>query len=154
MYRTGPVYVWMVFYLGFYGFEDFCQFLLGLYQVNDGKKAVTVQNLFGVWAYLVGEVGEDADDFLSLFSFQFAYTVVCLYHLGRFYEDSFTCGTLIVYDTFDFALQSRDDGNNQSAVTQGWGYVFSTMPSLCAERNILYKVREMLPSVFASSLRI
>ena len=31
---------------------------------------------------------------------------------------------------------------------------FSTMPSLCAERNILYKVRDMLPSVFASSLRI
>ena len=31
---------------------------------------------------------------------------------------------------------------------------FSTTPSLCAERNILYKVREMLPSVFASSLLI
>lgn len=154
MYRTGPVYVWMVFYLGFYGFEDISQFLLGLYQVNDGKKAVTVQNFLGVWTYLVGKVGEDANDFLSLFTLQFTYTVVRLYHLGRFYKDCFTCGTLIVYDTFDFTLQSRDDGNNQSAVTQGRGNIFSTMPSLCAERNILYKVREMLPSVFASSLRI
>jgi DNA mismatch repair protein MutS2 len=38
VYRTGPVYVWVVFYLGFYGFEDISQFLLGLYQVNDGKE--------------------------------------------------------------------------------------------------------------------
>lgn len=43
MYRTGPVYVWVVFYLGFYGFEDISQFLLGLYQVNDGKETVTVR---------------------------------------------------------------------------------------------------------------
>ena len=124
MYRTGPVYVRVVFYLGFYGFEDISQFLLGLYQVNDGKKAVTVQNFLGVWAYLVGKVGEDADDFFSLFTLQFTYTVVCLYHLGRFYKDCFSCGTLIVYDTFDFTLQSRDDGNNQSAVTQGRGNIF------------------------------
>ncbi len=73
MYGTGPVYVWVVFYLGFYGFEDICQFLLGLYQVNDGKKAVTVQNFLGVWAYLIGEVGEDANYLLSLFTLQFAY---------------------------------------------------------------------------------
>lgn len=105
MYRTGPVYVWMVFYLGFYGFEDFCQFLLGLYQVNDGKETVTVQNFLGVWTYLVGKVGEDANDFLSLFTLQFTYTVVRLYHLGRFYKDCFTCGTLIVYDTFDLRFR-------------------------------------------------
>ena len=104
MYRTGPVYVWVVFYLGFYGFEDISQFLLGLYQVNDGKETVTVQNFLGVWAYLVGKVGEDANDFLSLFTLQFTYSVVCLYYLGRFYKDCFTCGTLIVYDTFDFTL--------------------------------------------------
>ena len=114
---TYPVDMWMVFHFWFYRLEGVGEFLLGLYQVYLCQETITVENLLGERAYLVSEVGEDADNLLALLALQLTHTVVGLYHLGRFDEDRLTCSTLIVDDTLDFLLKGRDDRNHQSSVT-------------------------------------
>ena len=135
---TDPVHVWMVFYLWLYRLEYIGEFLFSLNQVDDGEEAVAVQYFLGEWAHLVGEIGKDSDDLLSLFSFQFAHAVVGLHHFGWLDEDGLSGGTFVVNDTLDSALEGRDDRDNQSAVAQGWGNIFLYDAfALCRAQNTI-----------------
>ena len=135
---TDPIHVWMIFYLWLYRLEYIGEFQFSLNQVDDGEEAVAVQYFLGEWAYLVGEIGKDSDDFLSLFSFQFAHAVVGLHHFGWLDEDGLSGGTLVVNDTLDSALEGRDDRDNQSAVAQGWGNIFLYDAfALCRAQNTI-----------------
>lgn len=124
MNGSGPVYVWMGFHFWFYGLLGFGKLRLGLYQVDDGKESVAVQYLTREGSHLVGEVGEDAYDLLTLLSLEFSHTVVGFHHLGRLNEYGSSRGTLVVYDTFYLTFQGRDDGNDESSVAQGRGDIF------------------------------
>ena len=120
----GPVYVWMGFHFGFYGLLGFGKLGLGLYQVDDGKESVAVQYLAREGSHLVGEVGEDAYDFLAFLSLEFSHAVVGFHHLGRLNEYRSSRGTLVVHDTLDLTFQGRDDRDDESSVAQGRGDIF------------------------------
>ena len=72
------------------------------------------------------------DNFLAFFTFQFAHAVVGFHHFCRFDEYGLTCGTLVMYDTFDFLFQRRYHRNHQSAVTKRRSYIlFNHTFALC-----------------------
>ena len=143
MNGSGPVYVWVGFHLRLYGLLGLCKLRLGLYQVDDGKESVAVQYLAREGSHLVGEVGEDAYDFLAFLALEFSHAVVGFHHLGRLNEYRSSRGTLIVHDTFYLTFQGRDDRNDESSVAQGRGDIFLYHSlALCCSQNTIEGTRD------------
>ena len=89
---------------------------LRTYQVDSGQELVGCQDVAHVWANLLAELRQDADDLTALFSFQLANLVVGLYHLGGLDEYRTTRCRLVVHNTLDFSLQAWCNRNHQTAV--------------------------------------
>ena len=91
----------LVVHLRLKGLRQCRPFTLGLDEVDLCQELVGVENLFHVWAHLVGKYGEDADNLAPLLSFQLAHLVVGLHYFGWFDKYRLTCGRLIMDDTID-----------------------------------------------------
>ena len=68
--------------------------------------------------------GQYADNFPSLFTFQFPDAVIGFYHFCRFNENGLACSRFIVYDASYLALHARSHRNDQPSVAHSRRHVF------------------------------
>ena len=87
VYGTNPIHMGILIHNRLYGLHLSGKNCLRAYQVDSGQELVGCQYVAHVRAHLLAELRQDADDFATLFGFQFANLVVGLHHLCGLDED-------------------------------------------------------------------
>ena len=86
--------------------------------VDVRQKLHRVENVADVRTNLGRKDLQNANHLALLRSLEFADAVVGIHHRSRFDEDGLSARTLIVNDTFDFTLQRRSHGDDQTTIAE------------------------------------
>ena len=88
-------------------------------KVHFTEKVISLQKFRNLRPQLGRERRKYGYHFAFFLGFKLAYTVICLYHLGRFYKHCLSTRRFIVYYTTHLALERRRYRDDQTAVAHG-----------------------------------
>ena len=116
MYGSNPIHVGLLVHNGLDGLHLTGQLCLRTYQVDGGQELVGCQDVAHVWANLLAELRQDADDLTALLGFQLANLVIGFNNFGGLDEYRTTRCRLVVNNTLYFSLQAWCNRNHKTAV--------------------------------------
>ena len=92
---------------------------LGTNKIDSAQEFVAHHQIRQVRTDIIGENGQDTNDFTHFSIFQFPYLVVQFHHFGRLNVRSFAGGRFIMYNSTELAFKRRRYRNDCTSVTNG-----------------------------------
>ena len=117
------------------------------HELQVGQEGKGSQQFLCVGAYQHGDMFQDLNYLTLLLRFQFAYAVVGLHHLLRFYEHGLARCALVVHNATQALLQRGAHGYYQTSLTEGRSHV------LCHQSLVLHGPQYAVQGTVHATLR-